>query len=129
MPVRSLSSSVLAWPGKDLVEPALAAWALELSTRCDDLLAVCYFGSYARGDWGVGSDLDLIVVLEQSQSPFGRRSVPMETRMLPVPVDMLIYTRRELEEMMQRGGRFPAMLRAEAEWVWRRSDFPGLQSY
>ena len=50
----------------------------------------------------------------------------METRMLPVPVDMLIYTRRELEETMQRGGRFPATLRTEAEWVWRRSDFPGL---
>lgn len=106
MPVRSLSSSVLAWPGKDRVEPALSAWALELSTRCDCLLAVGYFGSYARGDWGVGSDLDLIFVLDQSQSPFGRRSVPMETRMLPVPVDMLIYTRRELEEMIHGRLRF-----------------------
>jgi hypothetical protein len=48
--------------------------------------------------------------------------------MLPVPVDMLIYTRRELEEMMQRGGRFASTLRAEAEWVWRRSGFPGLPS-
>jgi hypothetical protein len=48
--------------------------------------------------------------------------------MLLVPADMLIYTRRELEEMVQRGGRFPAMLRAEVEWVWRRSDFPGLPS-
>jgi predicted nucleotidyltransferase len=128
MPVRSLSSSVLVWPPKSLVEPALAAWALELSTRYDDLLAVGYFGSYARGDWGVGSDLDLIVILQQSQSPFGRRSVPMETRMVPVPVDMLVYTQRELEEMMQRGGSFPAMLRAEALWVWRRSDFHGLPS-
>ena len=52
----------------------------------------------------------------------------METRMLPVPVDMLVYTRREFEEMMQRGGSFPAMLRAEAPWVWRRSDFHGLPS-
>ena len=81
-----------------------------------------------RDDWGVGNDLDLKVVLQQSQSPFGRRSVPMETRMLPVPVDMLVYTRREFEEMMQRGGSFPAMLRAEAPWVWRRSDFHGLPS-
>ena len=124
MPVRSLSSSVLAWPGKDRVEPALSAWALELSTRCDGILAVGYFGSYARGDWGVGSDLDLIVVLDHSTSPFGRRSVSMDTRMLPVPVDMLIYTRSELNQTMQRGGRFPATLRAEAVWVWRRSDFP-----
>lgn len=100
-----------------------------VSTRCDGLLAVGYFGSYTRGDWGVGSDLDLIVVLEQSQSPFGHRSVPMENGLQPVPVDMLIYARSELEETMQRGGRFPTTLRAEAEWVWRRSDFYGLPSY
>ena len=126
MPVRSLSSSVLAWPGKNRVESALAAWALDLSTLCDDLLAVGYFGSYARGDWGIGSDLDLIVVLGQSESPFGRRSLPVGTGLLPVPADMLIYTQGELEEMMRRGGRFAATLRAEAKWVWRRNDFTGL---
>ena len=128
MPVRSLSSSVIAWPGKNQVESAVAAGALELSKRCDGLVAVGYFGSYARGDWGVGSDLDLIVVLGQSGLPFGRRSVPMETGKLPVPVDMLIYTRSEFEEMMRRGGRFAATLHAEAEWVWQRCDFTGLPS-
>ena len=128
MPVRSLSSSVLTWPGKNRVEPALAAWALELSTRCGDLLAVGYFGSYERGDWGVGSDLDLIVVLGKSESLFGQRSLPVGTGLLPVPADMLIYTWGELEEMMRRGGRFAATLHAETAWVWRRRDFTGLPS-
>jgi predicted nucleotidyltransferase len=117
---------VLAWPGRNRVSSALAAWALELSKGCEELLAVGFFGSYARGDWGVGSDLDLIVILEACQSPFGRRSVPMEIATLPVPADLLIYTRSEIEEMMKTGGRFANTLRAEAVWVWQRDDFSGL---
>jgi hypothetical protein len=126
MPVRSLRSSVLAWPKKGDVEAALKAWAGDLAAACEDLLGVGYFGSYARGDWGVGSDLDLLVVLERSDQDFGSRVLSGGTSAIPVPVDVFIYTREELTHLMARGGRFPAALRREAVWVWLRSDFPGL---
>ena len=29
---------------------------------------IVLFGSYARGDWGVGSDLDLVIILDSSDS-------------------------------------------------------------
>ncbi|MBE3065028.1 MAG: nucleotidyltransferase domain-containing protein [Acidobacteria bacterium] len=126
MPVRSLSSSVLAWPKKNRIESALKDWALELGPRSPDVLAIGYFGSYARGDWGVGSDLDLLVVVDQSDAPFERRGSRLRTESLPVPVDPLIYTRSEITEMFERGGRFPQMLRRELRWVWKREGSPQL---
>jgi len=124
MPVRSLRSSVLAWPRKNEVDSALRVWAQELSAHTSDLLAVGYFGSYARGDWGVGSDLDLIVVIERSEKSFGDRILNRETTSLPVSADTFIYTRSELMDMLERGGRFFEMIRRETIWVWRREGFP-----
>jgi hypothetical protein len=48
-----------------------------------DILQIGYFGSYARGDWGVGSDLDLIVIVESSSEPMERRAAEWYDR-LPV---------------------------------------------
>lgn len=43
----------------------------------------------ARGDAGVGSDLDLEAVVEQSALPFERRAVEWDLQSLPVPGDLL----------------------------------------
>jgi len=60
MPVRSLNSSVLVWPDRATVDRAVRAWAASIGPGRHDGQRIGYFGSYARGDWGVGSDLDLI---------------------------------------------------------------------
>jgi len=128
MPVRSLRSSVLAWPGRQQVEGAVTAWARDLAGLMPGLAAVGFFGSYARGDWGVGSDVDLIVVIDSSSHSFGSRTVPNGSVRLPVPADNLIYTREEYMTLLQRGGRFADTLRREAIWVFTRHDlhgFPG----
>lgn len=62
MPVRSLRSSVLKWPGRAVVDQAVRQWASVVAQTRDDVLAVAYLGSYARGDWEVGSDLDLLIL-------------------------------------------------------------------
>jgi predicted nucleotidyltransferase len=62
MPVRSLSSSVLKWPDGHSVDQAIRLWTQKVLQHRDDVLRVGYFGSYARGDWGVGSDLDVIII-------------------------------------------------------------------
>jgi hypothetical protein len=53
MPVRSLSSSVLKWPNKKAVDSAVRLWAEKVSRERKDVQKIGYFGSYARGDWGV----------------------------------------------------------------------------
>lgn len=89
MPVRSLRSSTLRWPRRDEVFSALEAWVSTLEVR--GLLAVGVFGSYARGDWGVGSDLDLLIVLNSSALPFKRHMALLPLESLPVPAEALVY--------------------------------------
>jgi len=120
MPVRSLSSSVLKWPDRQAVDAAVRRWAEEAIRGPQNVLRIGYFGSYARGDWGVGSDLDLVMVVEASEEPFERRSAPWDTSGLPVPADLLVYTRREWEAL-PHGTRFGWMLRTETVWVYLRA--------
>ena len=79
-----------------------------------------YFGSYARGDWGVGSDVDLIVVIDDHDQPFLERVVDLNLGEIPVPVDTLIYTRDEWGDLLNRTGRFADTIKSEAVWLYSR---------
>ena len=92
MPVRSLTSSVLKWPERSEVEQAVEAWAAGAVRRHPELVRLGVFGSYARGDAGVGSDLDLVAVLESSEQPFERRGVEWDLTELPVPAGRILAT-------------------------------------
>ena len=117
MPVRSLRSSVLKWPDRQAVEHAVTAWASGERPRHPGLLRLGWFGSYARGDAGVGSDLDLVAVVESSVEPFERRALAWDLSQLPVPAEILVYTRDEWQRMEQEGGRFARTLEREARWL------------
>src|SRR6266516_1120095 len=73
MPVRSLNSRVLRWPNADVVIGAARNWATALGRARKDVIRIGYIGSYARGDWGVGSDLDLVIVTDEANAPFHER--------------------------------------------------------
>lgn len=126
MPVRSSSSSVVRWPDRATVEAAAKAFARAEAERRPALLRLGYFGSYARGDAGVGSDLDLVAVVESSDIPFERRAAAWDLTALPVPAEVLVYTAAEWAAMQTRGGRFARMLQTEAVWLFdRRPNQPG----
>lgn len=121
MPVRSLRSSVLRWPEGPRVRAAAERWARALLSANPEVTRVGYFGSYATGREGVGSDLDLVVVLQRSDTPFARRVLQFDTAGLPVPCDLLVYTEPELERLLAGGGRFAAELRERCVWFRRES--------
>lgn len=121
MPVRSLSSSVLRWPDRQVVDQAVRAWAKEMAEERKDILRIGYFGSYARGDSGVGSDLDIIIILERSDLPFVRRAVEWDASKLPVPADLLVYTEDEWRSMKDQG-RFYGTVMNEAVWVYQKGN-------
>jgi uncharacterized protein len=54
MPVRLLTSSVFKWPDKEVVDKAVRDWAGKVAQEYPEVMRLGYFGSYARGDWGVG---------------------------------------------------------------------------
>jgi len=119
MPVRSLNSPVLTWPRADEVDGAVRDWAVRIATSRPELLRAGYFGSYARGDAGVGSDLDIIVVAESAPRRFELRRKGWRTTTLPVPVDLLVYTQDEFDRL-RAGGRFARVLSSETVWVYIR---------
>ena len=121
MPVRSLSSSVLRWPDPEAVDEAIRGWSKQALQKHPGVLRIGYFGSYARGDWGVGSDADLIVIVEASDEPFHTRASKWDATELPVPADVLVYTKREWQSL-SREGRFHSTTMQEAVWVYVRGE-------
>jgi len=112
MPVRSLTSSVFRWPPPEEVRAAIGTWAAETVARPDVARVGC-FGSLAKGTWGVGSDVDLVVIVDRSSQPVYRRALEFDASTLPVPADVLVYTTEEWGRMTV-GGRDPL---GPVEWI------------
>jgi uncharacterized protein len=122
MPVRSLSSSVIKWPDLATVREAIDLWAREEVPKHPELLRLGYFGSYARREWGVGSDLDLIAIVNESSEAFERRSLSWSFTCLPVPSDLVVYTEKEWNSLQEKRGRFVRTLSRETVWIYVKSD-------
>ena len=122
MPVRSLSSSVFKWPDIQAVDRAVRRWAVEMGQKRPEVLQIGYIGSYARGDWGVGSDLDAFILVEQSNIPFAQRTAEWDTTALPVPTDVWVYTQQEWVNTATRASRFYQTVMREAVWVYWRDE-------
>lgn len=118
MPVRSLNSSVLVWPNRAEVDRAVRTWAAWSAEVHPEVVRVGYFGSYARGNWGVGSDLDLVVVVSTIEETWERRTGGWDLSRLPVPADLLVYSQAEWDRLTQDSNRFARVLTDEVVWVF-----------
>ena len=118
MPVRSLNSSVLKWPDKGTVVHAARKWALLEGDRRPELVRLGYFGSYATGNWGVGSDLDLVAVVTSDPEPFVNRALGWDLSGMPVPAEILVYTQSEWAKVVARGDRFAKVMTTEVVWLY-----------
>ena len=65
-----------------------------------DPLKIYIFGSYAWGDPTKDSDLDLLVVVEESDEKSYRRPISGHIALsgVDIPKDLIIYTKKEFEE-------------------------------
>lgn len=125
MPVRSWPSPVIRWPDAEAVVAALRRWAEGVAAGRPGVLCVGFFGSYARGDWGVGSDLDIVVLVHDTAIPFERRAAGWDATSLPVPADVLVYTADEWHRLAG-GSPMARAMRREVRWVWQREEAPNL---
>ncbi len=123
MPVRSLNSRIVKWPDRQEVEVAIRSNAAAIVRAEPRLRALGYFGTYARNEWGVGSDVDLVAVLDvPSEEPTPGALELDWTRdlHLPVPHDLFTYSVTDLRRMAEDEMRFAGMLASETVWVYGR---------
>jgi predicted nucleotidyltransferase len=106
------------------VERALRRWIDAEASQHPGLRRLGYFGSYARGDWGVGSDLDLVAIVDRADLPFHERGREWALETLPVPAEILVYTEDEWERLHAAGGRFAQMLAKETIWIYPPREVP-----
>jgi uncharacterized protein len=109
MPVRSLRTSVLRWPSHSAVHAAVSEWGRGVIAADSRVSRVGYAGSYARGDWGVGSDVDVVILLRATREPFIERGRAFDATELPVPADILVYTEAEWDRMQRDSGLDPVV--------------------
>lgn len=103
MPVRLLSSSIVRWPEPQRVVEALQDWVESVLPQHQEISGIGYFGSYARGNWGVGSDLDMVIIVKGPAPPWERRALKFDLTYLPVPVDLFVYTEAEWQKLLRQG--------------------------
>ncbi|MGB7921510.1 MAG: nucleotidyltransferase domain-containing protein, partial [Desulfobacterales bacterium] len=100
------------------VDRAMRLWTAEQVRMRPEIVRLGYFGSYARGDWGVGSDLDVISIVRKTAEPFERRSLEWDLISLPVPAEIIVYSLPEWEKLEQGNTLFFRMLDRDVVWTF-----------
>ena len=100
------------------VDREAKSWADSEARRYPELLRLGYFGSYALGDAGVGSDIDVIAIVDHAAEPFERRPLTWDLNALPISAKIIVYTRDEWKRLQKRGERFARMLKSQVVWVY-----------
>lgn len=92
---------------------AACAWARSLRAAQPEIVRVGYFGSYARGDYVPGSDLDVLVEVSELPENEARRARSAVERgsayspdSFPVGLDVFVYTTAELARLRAAGTGF-----------------------
>ena len=70
------------------------------------VLRVLLFGSFARGDYGARSDLDLLVVLGRCDKSYRERILDLLCYAPDYPTDIFPYTQNEIEVRLADGDPF-----------------------
>jgi hypothetical protein len=92
-------------------------WAQEQNALRPALAHVGVFGSYGRGDAGVGSDLDILLVDSAATGPQQQRLLQWPLARLPLSCDALVLTPTEFQELLANGSRMTIELQRDLRWL------------
>ena len=120
MPVRSLTQSLLRWPEPEQVLAQVRDWAVRIAADHPGLERVGVFGSYGRGEAGVGSDLDLLLIDADARGSQQRRLPLWPLEELPLSCDALVLTPSEHATLLASGTAMAAALGRDSRWLWER---------
>jgi len=105
---RSSGSVQITWVDLPALLAALHERAERLCRERPEIEEILLFGSFARGDFTPESDVDLLVIVERSDTPFLLRADPYRDVFADLPFDVfpVVYTRGEVDQMQRQGNGF-----------------------
>ena len=68
----------------------------------------------------MGSDLDPIIILKNSDRTFEQSPVEWDLTRLPVPAEAIVYTQDEWRLLLEQKNRFAKSLAGETVWLYSR---------
>ena len=82
---------------------------------------IILFGSFAQGNAQKDSDIDLMIIKETRQNPWKRQDTVERLVTRKVPVDLLVYTPRELKNRIDLGDTFTREVFTKGKLVYEKS--------
>jgi uncharacterized protein len=96
----SSPSVKVTFTDREQILKALENLIQEWTQQHPELEKVILFGSFARGDYFPGSDLDVLLMLENSDQPLLNRIRQFLPTHFPVDIDVFPYTQAEIKRIM-----------------------------
>jgi uncharacterized protein len=96
----SLPSVKVTFTNREEIFKALKHLIQEWTQKHPELERVILFGSFARGDYFPGSDVDVLLVLEKSDKSLLNRIAEFLPTHFPVDIDIFPYTKAEIQRLM-----------------------------
>lgn len=87
-----------------------------------NIIKIIIFGSFARGDYHKGSDLDLIIVGEFKERFIDRIGKIIELNDSDLEIDAMVYTEEEFQKMIKERRPFIEQALEEGIVVYEKRD-------
>ncbi|MBI4654910.1 MAG: nucleotidyltransferase domain-containing protein [Nitrospirae bacterium] len=104
---RSLGSVKLISIDKKVLFKVLNETAIRIKEENSELIDIKLFGSIAKKEDTGKSDVDIIIIVSDSSEDIFHRSLKFRRYFdIQVPVDVLVYTKPEIEQLLKEGNNF-----------------------
>ncbi len=117
MPKRLSNSVKIVFADKNKVLRELKDYVQQLKSNRPEVEKVGLFGSYATNSFGPASDVDLLIILQQSDKRFRDRIPDFIPDNLSVGCDCFPYTAEETEKMKQQDNHWIRHIFKEVIWL------------
>lgn len=116
--------SKIRWPDNffDRKTNEIVKRFLNLIIKKFNLKKIIIFGSFARGDYHKGSDLDLVIVGEFKERFIDRIGKIIELNDSDLEMEVMVYTEEEFQKMIQQRRPFIEQVLEEGIVVYEKKE-------
>ena len=83
----------------ETIRKAVRDYARNIRGGHPEVRSIRWFGSWVRGDAGVGSDVDLCIIVDRCDKSRRDRMMDFLPRVFPVGIDLFVYTLSEFDAL------------------------------